>query len=522
MVSSIASCQQEVIPDGVNGDVTVSLSVSVPEVETKAIADGTNVDILYYEVYNSDMSKKLVTGTTGRESEKTFKLDLTLVQDQTYNFLFWAQVDKDAEGNQNNYYDVSDLTAVTINYDKANGCKFVGNVEDRAAFYAAETFTIGKNTLKETIYLVRPFAQLNFGTTTFESSMDQNVTVDGSVITVTNASTKFDVASKVGSAADEDIVTIEFTAEGRPTDPATLTLDDDSEYEYLSMNYFFVAGKEATSTVSAVFKTSVGDVKHNISSVPIAQNYRTNIVGDLLFNKTDFVIKVDDRFAKPDKDVFYVTDAASLTEAISKMNKGGEVRLQEDVVVPTGLVVPDKVVLNGDGKKISAPEQPTDNGIIRPAGNVTVKNLTIDAKAEKTVDGKGLRAIYITKGGNYVLDNVVTDGTTYAINVNTTQNVTLQVENTVLEGWTSYGSTTTATFENVKFTCGLQAYFRPYGTTVLTGCEFEEGFTVDYSELAKNGKTIKFIDCKYGEEPLTAANIENFAENFDASVVSFE
>lgn len=282
-----AACQQEIIPDGTNGDVAVNLSVSVPDVVTKAIADGTNVDILYYEVYNADMSKRLVKGSTPRTSEKNFELNLTLVQDQTYNFLFWAQV------STGNYYTVTDLRNVTVNY----GSVVDGNDEARAAFFAAEKFAVGKNTLTETIYLKRPFAQLNFGTKTFESSMDEDVTVDGSVITVTNVSTKFDVFAKVGSSAAADFAKVTFKATGCPADPAKLTLDDKSSFEYLSMNYFFVGGEEATVIVDAVFNTSVGDVAHSIPSVPVAENYRTNIVGDLLFSKADFKIIVDERFA---------------------------------------------------------------------------------------------------------------------------------------------------------------------------------------------------------------------------------
>lgn len=282
-----AACQQEIIPDGTNGDVAVNLSVSVPDVVTKAIADGTNVDILYYEVYNADMSKRLVKGSTPRTSEKNFELNLTLVQDQTYNFLFWAQV------STGNYYTVTDLRNVTVNY----GSVVDGNDEARAAFFAAEKFAVGKNTLTETIYLKRPFAQLNFGTKTFESSMDEDVTVDGSVITVTNVSTKFDVFAKVGSSAAADLAKVTFKATGCPADPAKLTLDDKSSFEYLSMNYFFVGGEEATVIVDAVFNTSVGDVAHSIPSVPVAENYRTNIIGDLLFSKADFKIIVDERFA---------------------------------------------------------------------------------------------------------------------------------------------------------------------------------------------------------------------------------
>lgn len=515
-----AACQQEVIPDGVNGDVAVNLSVSVPEVATKSIADGTNVDILYYEVYNADMTKRLVTGSTPRTSEKNFELNLTLVQDQTYNFLFWAQV------NGKNYYTVSDLRNVTVSYgsDADGNTVAEGNDESRAAFFAAEKFAVGKNTLTEDIYLKRPFAQLNFGTETFESSMDEDVTVDGSAITVTNVSTRFDVAAKVGSSAAADLTKVTFTATGCPSDPAKLTLDDNSSYEYLSMNYFFVGGDEAAVTVDAVFNTSVGDVAHSIPSVPVAENYRTNIVGDLLFNQADFKIIVDETFTKPDKDIFFASDAASLVEAISQMGNGGEVILQEDIVLSAGVAVPGKVVvLNGGGKSIVASAVPTVNGIVRPAGGAVVKNLTIDADNQNTVDRKGLRAIYITSEGKYVIENVVTDGTTYAINVNTTQPVTLQVSNSTLQGWTSYGSSTTATFNKVKFTNGNYAYFRPYGNTFLTECSFQKDFKVDFSELVKCGTVIRFDNCQYDGVVITAANIESlgFVENYDASVVEF-
>ena len=502
------ACQQEIIPDGVNGDIAVNLSVAVPEVATKSIADGTNVDILYYEVYNADMSKRLVTGKTQRTSEKVFDLELKLVQDQTYNFLFWAQVDGKS------YYTVSDLRNVTVDYVAA-----VGNDEDRAAFFAAEKFAVGKNTLRETIYLKRPFAQLNFGTESFESSMDEDVTVDGSVITVSNVSTKFDVYAKAGSSVATDLTEVTFTATGCPNDPDKLTLDNNSSYEYLSMNYFFVGGEKANVTVDAVFNTSVGDVTHSIPSVPVAENYRTNIVGDLLFNTADFEIIVDERFLKPDTDVYFAADAESLAEAVNSLVNGGEIILQENIVLPNALAIPTKVVLDGDGKNLIAAAEPTDNGLVCPSGDVTVKNLTIKAEGQSTVDGKGLRAIYITKPGNYVLDNVATDGTTYAINVNTTKDVTLTVTNSTLQGWTSYGSTTTASFKKVKFTSGIYAYFRPYGNTVLTDCEFVQGFKVDFSELIKSGSTITFDNCKYDGELITAENISALVENYDSSAV---
>ena len=288
-----AACQQEVMPEGVgSGDTVVSFNVEVPGGDaTKAIADGTNVNILYYEVYDADMTKRLASGTKIPTSEKVFDLQLTLVRGQVYNFLFWAQVDGTS------YYTVSDLRNVTVSYDNA-----VGNDEDRAAFFAAEkNFTVEKDAPAKNIYLKRPFAQLNFGTVTFESDLDEDVVVNGSVIKVTNASTKFNVETGVGSKEVADLAQVVFTATGCPTDPAKLTVNpdtaDEAEYEYLSMNYFFVGGEKPTTVdVEALFQTTGGNVSHSIPFVPVAENFRTNIVGDLLFNTADFNIYVDEKF----------------------------------------------------------------------------------------------------------------------------------------------------------------------------------------------------------------------------------
>lgn len=160
---------------------------------------------------------------------------------------------------------------------------------------------------------------------------------------------------------------------------------------------------------------------------------------------------------------------------------------------------------DADGKNISVDmivtEQPTSNALV----TTSASNMTIDGGNFTTTDGKGLRGIYITKGGSYEYDNVLVKNVTYALNVNTTETVTLKVSNSTLEGWTSFGNTTTASFENVAFTCGKYANFKPYTSTVLTDCSFEKGFTVDFTSM--NG-VITFTNCKYDGTVITA---ENFA-----------
>lgn len=156
--------------------------------------------------------------------------------------------------------------------------------------------------------------------------------------------------------------------------------------------------------------------------------------------------------------------------------------------------------LDGAGNTLTVVASPVNTadtyGIICPEGNVTVSNITIDGGNLRTSNDKGLRGIYVTKAGNYVYNNVTVKGVLYPIHVNTTQNVTLKVSNSALEGWLSYGTSTTADFTNVVFTKNNHTsygMFRPYGTTVLTNCEFTN-MEIDFGSLGEN-ETITFIGC---------------------------
>lgn len=168
--------------------------------------------------------------------------------------------------------------------------------------------------------------------------------------------------------------------------------------------------------------------------------------------------------------------------------------------------------LDGKGNTLTAAATPSDNGMVRPAGDVIIKNVTIDGEDKVWNDNgteRGLRAIYINDAGSYVIDNVTIENVTYAINVNTTKEVSLEVKNSTLQGWTSYGASTTASFVNVAFTKGTQYTFRPYGTTILSNCSFEAGFTIDLAELGA-GETIVFEGCTYDDAALTTDNLTGY------------
>ena len=173
-------------------------------------------------------------------------------------------------------------------------------------------------------------------------------------------------------------------------------------------------------------------------------------------------------------------------------------------------------------------EAPESNALV----STSASNMTIDGGNFRTEDGKGLRAIYLNGvQGEFTFDNIVAKNVAYAINVNSTKAVTLNVSNSTLQGWTSYGASTTATFTNVNFTCGNyyasnefssndNGLFRPYGTTVCEDCSFENGFYIDLGSLAG---TLTLKNCTYNGTVLTAANVATVAkfDNFDASKLAF-
>ena len=157
-------------------------------------------------------------------------------------------------------------------------------------------------------------------------------------------------------------------------------------------------------------------------------------------------------------------------------------------------------------------EAPAKEGLVQNIENV--ENMTIDGGNLRTEDNKALRGIYITKGGNYNVKNVIVKNVVYAINVNTTEVVTLNVEDTTLEGWSSYGDTTTASFKNVKFECGQYANLKAYTSTVLEGCSFEAGFMIDFEEI-EAGETLTFKNCTYNGQPMTKESFINGTVKID-------
>lgn len=293
------SCQkQDAAGLGAADLAQVSLDIEVTRPVTKAgavaqMSQADNVDIVYYEVWNSDWSKKLYpkTGLASAQvvdvqGEKRASVELTLVKAQDYKLIFWAQ-DKDVAA-----YDVSNLKAVKVDYSKIDG-----NQDCYDAFYATYPLVLTPGQT-QTVTLTRPFAQLNFATDRMSTDLGP-ITLGETQVTVPSLATTFNTIK--GEGEDLSQTPITFKASGVSTDE--LLPAKGKNYTWVTMDYVLMSGTEQTVTVDAVFNINGMDkpVKHTVASVPLKKNTKTNIVGDLFTDDASLLVVVKEGFNTPDE-----------------------------------------------------------------------------------------------------------------------------------------------------------------------------------------------------------------------------
>ena len=288
-----ASCNKEVSVS--EKEVPVTMNITLPEIGTKAIADGLKVNKVHCIVFrngnlisHSDVTKTITM--SGKQATYTTRL----ISGQTYKIAFWAEVADNA------YYTVDYASAtVAASYGSA------GNDENRDAFFNAMEFTVTDATAALSVTLKRPFAQLNYGLSAADKALADaispivkaEVSLDGGAYTKLNLLT-----GEVSAPATVPVVFASapvITSEKLKVQPAGATAA--TEYEYLSMNYILVNQEVTPNATLKLYDASNALVTTvNTSLVPLKRNYRTNIVGNLISEPAQINIVVDPTFSTPD------------------------------------------------------------------------------------------------------------------------------------------------------------------------------------------------------------------------------
>ena len=294
-IATMSCLKSEFVPKDANVTINVGCPVS------KAISDGKTATNLVYEIYHVDENGHY---TLVEDSEMPIllsaELNFTLMRDNKYVALFWAQSPKAP-------YITKDLRQVEMNYVG----DLNGNNEHRDAFAGRVEFTASQK-LTLVCPLTRPFSQINFVASDYETRQNENIktlTLTGCDVTISSVATVYNV--------DKD------EASNRQSDPgnysvkysSTSTIREEFDQEkktdtWISMNYVLLPNKEQEIKVEAEFKVTATystdeQLNHVITfpatTVDAGVNYRTNIMGEIFTEGGNINITVEPGYTQPDK-----------------------------------------------------------------------------------------------------------------------------------------------------------------------------------------------------------------------------
>lgn len=304
----------------------VTFEVNLPaDMSTRAFADGFSANRLQLAVFEAstdpvNKGKFLYDKEVSFEENKhATTVTLDLVKGKHYDVIFWASKASDASKGFTSPY-TFDAANGTITIDYTGGVDANGaavnpvaiNDENRDAFFSVKrNVEVGNSATTETVYLYRPFAQINVGTDDLSIAAEAGFNTEKltSSVKVSNIYSKLDLYTGQASGEVKDLT---FVAGAKAEDPNTFPGNTtEKTYTYLSMNYILTgieidssakydqgdytnrAQSESVNVDLSFFDDSKEVNTLNISNVPVQRNYRTNIFGSLLTSKVAFEVTKD-------------------------------------------------------------------------------------------------------------------------------------------------------------------------------------------------------------------------------------
>lgn len=434
-----ASCQRENL-EPLDAQV-VTYTVQLPDaIGTKAPGDGMT---LHYEVYRTD-AEKATDFTTGAtllyHKEEAFEngvvnLDLELVNNQNFTVLFWAQT------NGNGAFVCDDLTKVTI--DPTN---LKANQENYAVFSGHDFIKSGEQLTGPEITLVRPVAQLNIATTAASlTSFNSPVTIDNSSVKLTGKlATSYNVATlAAGTAADVEFT---YSAWEEPSDVFK------AGYPYVAMNYVaFVDADGENVKVDYTIKTSVGDITNTIGNVPLKPNYRTNILGNLITETSDYEVSLEAVWGGADEEVEVITDGlVKINGVYNVSNANGLAYASQNLFAKEGgsYVLTEDIDMTGASSVVTKAAGLTYNSAALTHMMTSGQSFEFDGAGHVIKNLPGMFIAYTGSAKSVVVKNLTLETPNVAYNVNDDPDANGNKTDAVGAFIGYAGTSTTITLEN--------------------------------------------------------------------------
>ena len=397
LAMTLTACQKD---EGLVSDVatTSSFTVTIPQsgVQTRAVTDafgtGTSVNRCILEIYHGDkLYDRIEKGVSG----KTVTFDnLRLVSSQTYDFVFWADCAEGSEGNfTDKVYNTANLKSIT------EIGPFVGNSDERDAFFAKESFKVTGSFTKP-VTLKRPFGLLVVKTNDLNEIKDEALKPTGYSVAFKGLPTTFNaLTGEVSGSAD-----VTYTA-------GELAKADGT----ISMDFLWATESEAAlSDFTMTFYHNDTEICTNdaFTNIPIRRNYRTNVSGNLLTKQGTLSVTIDPDFEQPDIAVTDVATAGALVAAlqdpnVATINVTADIDLSaqsvEDLTFATHKTIDIEegaTVRLGKTNRITAKE-----GLTLTGGG-TIDNTSVDNSDLEVSGGHYPKSLIHVESGECLIDGV--------------------------------------------------------------------------------------------------------------------
>ena len=342
MLAAFTACQKD---EGLVSDTTAasSFTVTIPQsgVQSRAVTDafgtGTSANRCILEIYHGDqLYNRIVKPVSNKQV--TFD-NLRLVSSQEYDFVFWADCatanSSSEEGFDDKVYNTvtGGLKAIT---EKG---EFVGNSDERDAFFYHETISVNGSFTRDNITLKRPFGLLVVKTNDLNEIKDEALKPTGYEVAFKGLPTTFNaLTGEVSGSAD-----VTYTSEELAKNDGTI-----------SMDFLWATESEAAlSDFSMTFLNNGTEICTNdaFTNIPIRRNYRTNVSGNLLTKKGTISVTIDPTFDPEGPIEKVIAEVESAADVKAALESGAT-----DIIV--------KNLANTAGNEIVIPQiYATDNDV---------------------------------------------------------------------------------------------------------------------------------------------------------------
>ncbi|MBQ5738396.1 MAG: hypothetical protein IIV55_05050 [Alistipes sp.] len=391
LVLGMVSCQQDYagLDVDANGEAAVTVSVAIPEMETRAGGTNSavgafgNIDLTKYDVryilevydHNGALAKERLTNY--EDKGQTTAFNLRLIPGRAYRFVVWADfvLEGKKEDLHYNTADLKNIQLVTTEWALSD--------ESRDAYTGIKDVDNFSNSAPISIELKRPLGKLRVVTTDVKD-MFNVLPEDIKVVYFSKIYTSFN--AHASSVKDKETVAhvkeikisdseyknewVEVNSESKVKGDLTLFTD-----------YYFAAEQQEPINFTLEVKDDKGGEIPKVvfnTPIPIQRNYLTTVTGPILTDSGNITVEIKDAFENgpdwnPEDDKFDV-------ELISGIKT-------ETLVLEAGNYLFDDVTIKAAGNAIEV------NG-----------DVVIDVMGVMTLDSEGG---IVVKNGSLVINGVV-------------------------------------------------------------------------------------------------------------------